>query len=50
VGYVAASLVGFTEIYTFLAVIEIGLMVKVARKAPEELSAQDDEHPLELVY
>jgi cytochrome d ubiquinol oxidase subunit I len=50
VGYVATSLVGFTAIYTFLAVLEIGLMVKVARKAPQELSAHDDERPLELVY
>ena len=50
VGYVATSLIGFTAIYSFLAVIEIGLMIKVARKAPEELSSRDDEHPLELVY
>ena len=50
VGYVATSLIGFTAIYSFLAVIEIGLMIKVARKAPEEVSSRDDEHPLELVY
>ena len=31
--------VGFTAIYSFLAVIEIGLMIKVARKAPEEVSS-----------
>jgi cytochrome d ubiquinol oxidase subunit I len=50
VGYVATSLIGFTAIYSFLAVIEIGLMIKVARKAPEELTSRDDERPLELVY
>jgi cytochrome bd-type quinol oxidase subunit 1 len=47
---VATSLIGFTAIYSFLAFIEIGLMIKVARKAPEELSALDDQKPLELTY
>jgi cytochrome d ubiquinol oxidase subunit I len=50
VGYVATSLIGFTAIYSFLAVIEIGLMIKVARQAPGEVSSRDDDHPLELVY
>ena len=50
VGYVATSLIGFTAIYSFLAVIEIGLMVKVARTAPAELTAREDEKPLELTY
>jgi cytochrome d ubiquinol oxidase subunit I len=50
VGYVATSLIGFTAIYTFLAIIEIGLMIRVARQAPEEVSAHDDEHSLELIY
>ena len=50
VGYLATSLIGYTAIYSFLAFIEIGLMIKVARKAPEELSEHDDEKPLELVY
>jgi cytochrome d ubiquinol oxidase subunit I len=51
-GYVAASLIGFTAIYSFLAVIEISLMAHYATKAPEEPDADftvPDRLP-ELVY
>jgi cytochrome bd-type quinol oxidase subunit 2 len=41
-GYVATSLIGFTAIYSFLAVIEIGLMIKVATKAPAALATSAD--------
>jgi cytochrome d ubiquinol oxidase subunit I len=58
VGYVATSLVGFTALYSFLAVIEFSLMWKFARKgidAPTETGDGDDEtpaedRPFELVY
>jgi len=52
-GYVAASLIGFTAIYSFLAVLEIGLMIRVATKGPSALPATSTESPeraLELVY
>ena len=47
-GYVATSLIGFTAIYTLLAVVEIGLMVRLA-KVPSEPIAADDRAP-ELIY
>lgn len=47
-GYVATSLIGFTAIYTLLAVVEIGLMVRLA-KVPAEPIAVDDRVP-ELIY
>ena len=47
-GYVATSLIGFTAIYTLLAVVEIGLMVKLA-KVPTEPIPADDRVP-ELIY
>ena len=47
-GYVATSLIGFTAIYTLLAVVEIGLMVRLA-KVPTEPIPADDRVP-ELVY
>ena len=46
-GYVATSLIGFTAIYSLLAAVEIGLMIRLARIAPHEASR--DELP-ELVY
>ena len=49
-GYVGASLVGFTAIYSFLAVIEIGLMVRLAKVPPPiETQVEADRVP-ELVY
>ncbi len=47
-GYVATSLIGFTAIYTLLAVVEIGLMIRLA-KVPSEPIALDDRVP-ELIY
>jgi len=47
-GYVATSLIGFTAIYTLLAVVEIGLMVKLAKVPPEPIPV-DDRVP-ELIY
>jgi cytochrome d ubiquinol oxidase subunit I len=41
-GYVVTTLVGFTAIYTLLAVIDAGLMVRYARLQPPPTSA--DEH------
>jgi cytochrome d ubiquinol oxidase subunit I len=49
-GYVATSLIGFTAIYSFLAVIEIGLMIKTARTIPTALDPETADRPLELVY
>jgi cytochrome d ubiquinol oxidase subunit I len=50
-GYVAASLIGFTAIYSFLAVIEIGLMVRYIKKGPaDEAAAVASNHIPELVY
>ncbi len=49
-GYVATSLIGFTAIYSLLAVVEVGLMLRLAKRPPaiEEPSA---EAPVpELVY
>jgi cytochrome d ubiquinol oxidase subunit I len=49
-GYVGASLIGFTAIYSFLAVIEIGLMVRLAKVPPPiETQAEADRVP-ELIY
>jgi cytochrome d ubiquinol oxidase subunit I len=47
-GYIAASLIGFTAIYSFLAVIEIGLMVRFA-KVPVVETSTDEVHA-DLVY
>ncbi len=50
-GYVAASLIGFTAIYTFLAIIEIGLMIKLAKVPPAESTTPvEDEVVPELIY
>lgn len=49
-GYVAASLIGFTAIYSLLAFFEFGLMFKLAKKAPAVVDAETADRPLELVY
>ena len=49
-GYVAASLIGFTAIYSTLAVIEIGLMIRLARTEPAPIAPETASRPLELVY
>jgi len=48
-GYVATSLIGFTAIYTFLAIVEIGLMVRIGKVPPTTLSAEAERVP-ELIY
>ncbi len=49
-GYVATSLIGFTAIYSFLAVVEIGLMVRLAKRPPS-LETSPAEAPVpDLVY
>lgn len=49
-GYVGASLVGFTAVYSFLAVIEIGLMLKLAKEPPAVETPEESEHVPELIY
>jgi cytochrome d ubiquinol oxidase subunit I len=53
-GYVAASLIGFTAIYSLLAVVELGLIVRVAKEGIPEATADfsDDDEQLvpELIY
>ena len=49
-GYVAASLIGFTAIYSFLAVIEIGLMLRLAKVPPEIQTPAEAERVPELIY
>ena len=49
-GYVATSLIGFTGIYSLLAVVEIGLMVRLA-KVPEPVLADTEALSIpELIY
>jgi len=48
-GYVGASLIGFTAIYSFLAVIEIGLMARVAKAGPVIAAPTSSTEPA-LVY
>ena len=45
---VLISLISFTAIYAVLAVVEIGLIIRTARKGPEPLPGPDDPHPDEL--
>ncbi|GAA2009218.1 cytochrome ubiquinol oxidase subunit I [Microbacterium ulmi] len=45
---VLISLVAFTAIYATLAIVEIGLIVKTARKGPDPLPGPDDPHPSAL--
>jgi cytochrome d ubiquinol oxidase subunit I len=49
-GYVATSLVGFTAIYTFLAIVEIGLMVRLAKVPPVVFAPAEAERVPELIY
>ncbi len=49
-GYVATSLIGFTGIYTLLAIVEIGLMVRLA-KVPEPVLGETEAQSVpELIY
>ena len=50
IGEVATSLIGFTAIYSLLAVVEIGLMMKVAKVPPVETEPTDAERVPELIY
>jgi len=49
-GYVATSLVGFTAIYTFLAIVEIGLMIRLAKVPPVVFAPAEAERVPELIY
>jgi cytochrome d ubiquinol oxidase subunit I len=49
-GYVAASLIGFTAIYSLLAVIEIGLMIRLAKVPPAIETPAQAERVSELIY
>jgi len=42
-GYVVTTLVGFTAIYSLLAVIDIGIMAHFARQSPAD-DHEDDDH------
>lgn len=49
-GYVATSLIGFTAIYSLLAVVEIGLMIRLA-KVPTAIETPEEAERLpELIY
>ncbi len=49
-GYVATSLIGFTAIYTLLAIIEIALMVRLAKVPPATVAPADADRLPELIY
>jgi len=49
-GYVAASLVGFTSVYTLLAIVEIGLMIRLAKVPTPVLDGGESEPLPELIY
>ena len=49
-GYVAASLIGFTAIYSLLAGIEIGLMIRLAKVPPAIETPSEAERVPELIY
>jgi len=49
-GYVAASLIGFTAVYTLLAVVEIGLMIRLAKVPPAIETPAEAERVPELIY
>jgi cytochrome d ubiquinol oxidase subunit I len=49
-GYVAASLIGFTAIYTLLAIIEIGLMIRLTKIPPVIETPEEAERVPELIY
>jgi cytochrome bd-type quinol oxidase subunit 1 len=47
---VATSLIGFTAIYTLLAVVEIGLMLRLAKVPSPVLSESEAQAVPELIY
>jgi cytochrome bd ubiquinol oxidase subunit I len=49
-GYVVTSLVGFSAVYTFLAILEVGLMIRLGKVPPETLTTADAERVPELIY
>ncbi|MHB1088841.1 MAG: cytochrome ubiquinol oxidase subunit I [Acidimicrobiales bacterium] len=49
-GYVATSLIGFTAIYSLLAVVEIGLMLRIAKIPPAIETPEEAERAPELIY
>jgi cytochrome d ubiquinol oxidase subunit I len=49
-GYVATSLVGFTAIYSLLAVVEIGLMLRLVKTTPAIETSAESERVPELIY
>ena len=49
-GYVAASLIGFTAIYSLLAVVEIGLSIRLAKVPPAIETPAESERVPELIY
>lgn len=49
-GYVATSLIGFTAVYSLLAVIEIGLMMRLAKVPSPVLSESEAQTIPELIY
>ena len=49
-GYVATSLIGFTAVYTLLAVVEIGLMIRLAKVPSPVLSESEAQAVPELIY
>ena len=49
-GYVATSLIGFTAIYSLLAVVEIGLMLRLAKVPPAIETLEEAERVPELIY
>lgn len=49
-GYVATSLIGFTAIYTLLAIVEIGLMLRIAKVPPAIETPEEADRAPELIY
>jgi len=49
-GYVATSLIGFTAIYSLLAIVEFGLMVRLVKQGPDLTEDLSDERIPELIY
>jgi cytochrome d ubiquinol oxidase subunit I len=45
---VLISLVAFTLIYAILAVVEVGLIMKTAKKGPDPLPGPDDPPPADV--
>ncbi len=49
-GYVATSLIGFTAVYSLLAIVEIGLMMRLAKVPSPVLSESEAPAVPELIY